>query len=86
MVNECRHLQFKLLFFLYILLLIVCLHPLMSVSVVDDVTRVNMSCFYGRMNMAYHHVIVVTRGQFHQHFGAKRKCAGSHSSAPVGTI
>jgi hypothetical protein len=27
-----------------------------------------------------------TRGQFHQHFGAKRKCAGSHSSALVGAV
>jgi hypothetical protein len=25
-------------------------------------------------------------GQFHQHFGAKRKCTGNHSSAPVGAV
>jgi hypothetical protein len=26
------------------------------------------------------------RGQFHQHFGAKRKCAGSHSLPLVGAV
>ncbi len=28
----------------------------------------------------------MTWGQFHQPFGAKRKCSGSHSLAPVGAV
>ncbi len=30
--------------------------------------------------------LIVTRGQFHQPFGAKRKCTSSHSSAPICSI
>ena len=32
------------------------------------------------------HQHFTTRGQFHQPFGTKHKCAGSHSLAPVGAI